>query len=409
MCLYAHFSADSYSDSGDRKKNLQMSQALQQATDKLINWLKYDAIPLWTQSGIDSRNGSCFESLKPSGAPDIHSHRRMKTQGKQMYVFARAESIGWARGLQGLVKRICVFASMEGTLPNRSDGYVSELDHEFNITNSDYSVYDHAFFILSSMAAYAAYGNGSELRRACNIIEWLDLKFKHAHGGWLDGSYPSTEWRQQRTQMAMFEAFVFLFEVTRKESWLNRAREVFQLFSEKLYRPEHRAVFENYSQDLTAFEPVLEPGKLMNWLWLLRRFEDCTGESTGSVPADLLATALRLGRDGDTGLIFKRVNLSGNAVDSRRDCDSLASLIKASLREAQVGNEEAAKLAVWGINALFKYFVSEDVRGLFYDSVEGQDALKCGATSAVNLYHLLNAGVEAERYQKFLLRPDLIS
>lgn len=386
-----------------------MNPKLARSTDKLVRWVQEEALPLWSQCGVDSRNGSAFEKLTPKGAPDLTSSRRLRVQARQMFVFSRAEQMGWAQGLGGVVKRMGEFVSRYGTLPSRSDGYVHLVDHDFNVIDDKFDVYDHAFFLLSSGASYGAYGRYADQRRAYNIANWLDSKFKHPAGGWKEGNY-SAPFRRQNPHMHLFEAFLFLYEVTNKDVWLDRAQGIHQLFLQHFYSAQDGVVQEYFDDNWNLAEgaegEAVEPGHMMEWIWLLRWYERVSGKDQGAVANRLYQRTLEIGRDEASGLLFDCVDRNGRVVVASKRLWPLTEYIKASLSQARCGYGGAEEHAAEGIELLFEYYISSTVSGTYIDR-RGPDNEVCDPTVfASTLYHLLGAAIEAHEYARASIAAD---
>lgn len=378
-----------------------MTNEVLTSTQRLVSWVKEEAIPLWVQSGVDSRNGSSFERLFESGYPDLQSDRSIYVQARQIYVFSRAEKMGWAKGLRGLVKRMFEFVGRDATLPCRSDGYVRLLSKDFDILDPTNRLYDHAFFILGSTAAYSAYGQGAELRRAQNIVEWLDLKYKHPAGGWSEGNLEGLE-RRQSSHMYMFEAFVYLFETTRKEQWLARAKEIYDLLERYFIRNQGQVLFERFDESWQPLDgpddTILQPGNMLYWSWLISRYEACLERKDNSLSAQLYQRAIELGEDKDSGMVNSQANVQGTWVSRAKTSGDLTHLIKASLRQAAAGNAGAELRAAEAINTLFDNFLVGGVEGTFVDRLDENAKKNSAVSSASNFFHIFNATLEAAIY-----------
>lgn len=380
------------------------------SSQRLVAWIKEEAIPLWVQSGVDTRNGSSFERMFANGSPDLSSDRSMYVQARQIYVFSRAEKMGWAKSLRGLVKRMFEFVGRDATLPCRSDGYVHLLNKDFEIIDSTRRLYDHAFFILGSAAAYSAYGQGAELRRAHNIIEWLDLRYKHPAGGWREDNNEGKE-RRQSSHMYMFEAFLYLFDVTKKEQWLKRAESIFELLCQRFVQGNGDILFEYFDdqwQPITdEAHAILQPGNMLYWSWLVARYEEAAQLEPSQLSSRLYHRALELGEDKNSGLVNNQANLEGRCLSMAKTSSDLTHLIKASLRQARTGNKKAEQKAVAAINRLFEHFLTREVGGTFVDRIEGDGHSETSICSAANFYHILNAGIEAADYVRVTLNKKV--
>ena len=342
-----------------------MQPALTQALEKLVFWMKDEALPLWREHGIDHQLGACYDRLLENGSPDLQANRQMEVQAQFIYIMARSKQLGWSVGGQEIVKSMANFVSRHGTLPCRSDGYVRALDAQLNIIDSTHDLQDHAYFILSSIATYSAFGDGSDVRRAFNIIEWLDIKHTHPEGGWDEGSY-TAQIRRSRSHLQLFVAFIYLFEVTQNEFWLGRARQLHKLFCDKLYDSNLGIVWDEYDdrwqRQTSDLSDRVSTESLLRWSSALGRFAKATGEVTPEART-LYLSAIRLGRDPATGLFLEVVTSKGQALSKTKTCKTLSEYVRASLYLAEAGDAAAQAQVVEGINLLFQHFVSKEFPG----------------------------------------------
>lgn len=342
-----------------------MKPALTQTLEKLVFWMRDEALPLWREHGIDHQLGACYDRLLANGQPDLQANRQMEVQAQFIYIMARSKQLGWSAGGQEIIKNMANFVSRHGTLPCRSDGYVRALDAQLNIIDSTHDLQDHAYFILSSAATYSAFGGASDVRRAFNIIEWLDIKHTHPHGGWDEGSY-TTHLRRSRSHLQMFVAFIYLFEVTQKTLWLDRARELRRLFSEQLYDRELQVVWDEYDdrwqRSGEQLSDRLSIESLLRWSSALGRFAKATGETIPEAAA-LYHSAVALGRDERTGLFAEVVTSEGCALSKTKTCRTLSEYVRASLYQLEAGDASAEAQVIEGIDLLFQHFVSHEFAG----------------------------------------------
>ena len=184
--------------------------------NQYMRWVRDDVLPLWARSGFDPHTGYAHEGLDLRGPIDAHV-KPLATQAKQIYVFSRAQCLGWSQGHQALVNRLFEQISRDGTDSSRSDGYIHSWDSNLKPLEVYYDVFDHAQFMLASIGAYTAFGNGADLRRAFNISEWLNLHFKDVNSGWKADSEKGSNSKTLRVLAGLMEAFLYLFEVTQKQ------------------------------------------------------------------------------------------------------------------------------------------------------------------------------------------------
>lgn len=342
-----------------------MKSALTQALERLTLWMRDEALPLWREHGIDHQLGACYDRLLEDGQPDLHANRQMEVQAQFIYIMARSKQLGWAEGGQEIIKGMANFVSRHGTLPCRSDGYVRALDAHLNVIDNSHDLQDHAYFILSSVATYSAFGDGSDLRRAYNIIEWLDIKHAHPNGGWEEGSY-TAQLRRSRSHLQAFVAFLHLFEVTQKKVWLDKSRELHALFCERMYDRELGIVWDEYDDSWgrtgSGLSDRLSTESPLRWCSALGRFAKATGESVPEA-AELYRSAVVLGRDQKTGLFNEVVTSRGVPLSRTKTCRTLSEYVRASLYQLEAGDLSAEAQVVEGIDLLFRHFVSSKLPG----------------------------------------------
>ena len=71
---------------------------------RLVKWLVDAAYPLWSDRGIDPRNGGFAEVLSQEGVALPHP-RRARVHPRQIYAFAQARTFGWPGDVTGIVSR----------------------------------------------------------------------------------------------------------------------------------------------------------------------------------------------------------------------------------------------------------------------------------------------------------------
>ena len=70
---------------------------LKQSANALRNWCVEQALPYWAKHGQRADN-SWVEHLHLDGRPDHDAERRWRVLARQVYVYAKASSLGWYDG-----------------------------------------------------------------------------------------------------------------------------------------------------------------------------------------------------------------------------------------------------------------------------------------------------------------------
>lgn len=385
-----------------------MKPALTEAAEKLISWVKYAALPLWRKQGVDSVLGGGYERLLGDGSPDKLANRHMRSQAQLAYVLARADQQGWLSGCDTLTKSISYFVARHGTLPCRSDGYVRSLSAELSIIDDAHDLSDHAYFILSSVAAYSSFGDGSDIRRAYNIVEWLNLKLAHEEGGWYEGTYP-LKYRKSSSHLTMFMAFLYLAEVTNKPQWRQCAGEVLQLFQEKFFDADGGFIWTCYEDDWSRPQSEcgtwVDSGLLSRWACLIQRYETMMGGERTDTAEKLLQAAVRMADPNCRVLTWSAVDQAGGSISSVTNCAALMDLIRASLGMLTTGTHVKnagfyEALAVEAIEAFFTHFVADNVRGLCFDQLDENLHSTSDTHKACTLFFVFEAALASHQWIK---------
>lgn len=387
-----------------------MSETLNAAANRLENWIKDDAIPLWLERGLDSVTGANYERLTPAGTPDYESSVRVRVQARQAFFFAAAYDRGWCSQGKDVAISLLKFVQQHAAHPTAGAGYTHLMDKNFKITDFKQDLYDHAFFLLANAWCYRVSGDIGYVQEAERLVTHLDLRFGSAAGGWGEGDYDYS-CRRQNPHMHLFEAFLALFDATGDERWLKRADDIFVLFEKYFFDPSSGVLFEFFDDDWNrlpnAKGDTVEPGHMMEWVWLLdwySRRRHCSVKQYTSV---LYKRGLELGMD-KSGLLFDAVKPDGEIIDSNKRCWGLTELIKASLVQIREGNPKAEEIAIKSVDNLFRYYLCASTPGSYVDQRGAADEVVVDLAPASTLYHLIVAAMELVDHVKPIAQADKV-
>jgi len=119
--------------------------ALSQSAAQLRDWCAMRALPYWAEHA-QKPDGSWIEHLQLDGFPDLAAERRWRILARQVYVYAKATSLGWYEGRE-------VAGSTYKKM--KAVGFVHRVSPDGDITNHMRDLYDHAFYILAASSLYA--------------------------------------------------------------------------------------------------------------------------------------------------------------------------------------------------------------------------------------------------------------
>lgn len=347
--------------------------------NRLTQWLRDDALPFWVSHGFDAKTGAGYEALSSSGDALPAQVRLMQNQAKLIYVLARAECVGWGSGYQTLIKNGFEFVSRYGVAANRSDGYIHSLNADYSVREQHYELADHAHFALASIAAYSAYGNSGDIRRAINIIDWLEFHFKEGNH-WHEFTHGAKPVGLNST-LLIFEVFLHFYEANKKERW----------------HVALHASFDKLKQDWQKLVPQLEAkqlataqlGEVLQAIWLLCRFY----KLGGTVTLDELNTAY--------GALEKMVLAKLQAEPTHRKSEELFFLqmraLKANLALASVHGGVSLNMAQGSLAAIKKSTLVQNLPDNFATNTE--------CRTASGLFEIMQASLAARNFIASLRKP----
>lgn len=379
--------------------------ALIQASKRLTHWMINNALPLWAKDGFNTENGSAYEQLNANGTPDTLCPKRVRVQYRQSFVFSVAAERGWLPEAGVRVGQIQHWLDTHARHPKVLDLYVHRLTAQDQHLDDRLDTYDQAFFLLACAWRFRAFGDKQALHRAEALQRYLDNHIKGHYGGWLEGDY-DTPVRRQNPHMHLFEAYMALYQATRHSGWLARAGSIFTLFETRFFTPETGMVLEYFHPDwqpLSAAQgQTIEPGHMMEWVWLLDQYGQLSGTPVAHYCETLFGQALRLGQDAASGLLFDEIAPDGKVTKPSKRLWPMTELIKAALTRARQGHTDAEGIAARAIDGLFTYYFSSAKPGAYCDQLDQHNRVMNAKAPASSLYHLMVAVMEL---QDFCNRP----
>ncbi len=368
---------------------------------RYVQWLQGESIPAWNAVGFDKGRGLFFERLTLDGEPDRKTDLRIRTHMRQVYVFAHAALLGLAPAEAALAKakRGLDKARAVAFMPDGRLGWIHSIAQDGRITDTRRDLYDHAF-VLHALA-WVLKATGSDVYREliAGTLAAIDELMAANHGGWAESDRHELP-RRQNPHMHLFEACLALYETTGEAAHLARADRIFELFRTHFFDGQRKVLREFFGADWhlgAAFgSHRLEPGHMMEWVWLLRRYARSANADVDAWCADLFASAERLGLHG--GFLVDEIDLDGKPlVDGRRLWPQTEHL-KANLVQYEATGD---RRYLDGANAiterLFATYLAGPKPGLWFDRFTLDGKLAVDHVPASILYHLFAPAVEILR------------
>ncbi len=371
------------------------SDQLKSTARSLRDWATRQALPFWSTSGFDSEHDRFEERVSLAGKRVPGVPIRLMTQARQIYSFGLAGRRGWHRDASGIVER--AYGSMVRDFHRRdgNDGWIFSIHRDGAIADAKRDLYAHAFVLLAIASYVAATGRREALALADATLSFVDGHLRAAEGGgYVDSVPPGDDLRRQNPHMHMFEALLSLWSSSADRRYLDRAAEIFDLFTRHFFRREVGALGEYFNARL---EPavgvagnIVEPGHHYEWIWLLRWFERDSGQPVQFYVDALYAHANSHGYDA-AGLIVDEVLLDGSVRAPSHRAWPMTEAIKANLAEAALGRTDAESKAITLVGLLRDRFLTREPAGGWIDRLDEHGRCATDFMPASTLYHLLCA------------------
>lgn len=365
-------------------KSTSKADALTRSAERLKLWCRDHALPLWAERAF-LPDGSWVEHLNLDGQPDLSAERRWRVLARQVYVYAKATSLGWYDGQE--IAEI-TYRKMQDVGP------VHRVTMDDEITNDMRDLYDHAFYVLAASSLYNLTKRDEYLRDAEALLCWIDDALSHPAGGWMETNLSDkTSARRQNPHMHLLEASLFLHGVTGKKKHLKYADQVFAIFEAHIFDEGTISEFFDSDWTLTAGDTgqTAEPGHGMEWVWLLGQYAKASGQSVSTYQAGLYKRAI----SGRGWFLNDEETKSGEV---RRETKRLwvqTEVIKAHLAMAESGIIGARDMASATIDALFPTCLTAE--GLWNDQINACEVNIASTIPVSTFYHILCMASEAER------------
>ncbi|MDA0786655.1 MAG: AGE family epimerase/isomerase [Proteobacteria bacterium] len=272
-------------------------------------WLTRQALPLWSHAGYDAAAGGFVECLTLDGRPLLDRAKRMRVQARQIYVYSHAHLLGWTPPAGGPGALEAARGGFEFLTRHywRDDGggFVYSVTRDGAPGDTRVEAYEQAFALFAFAWYHRASGDADAMIWAERTLAFLDEKLADpAHGGYFE-NLPHDLPRRQNPHMHLLEALLAWHVTSGDPAYLDRARVIVDLFRRKFFDTETGTLGEFFEADWapapgTAGQ-IVEPGHHFEWVWLLRRFAEASGEDTGRQADALYQFAMTHGSDHEPG------------------------------------------------------------------------------------------------------------
>lgn len=362
-------------------------------------------LPAWLDIALPPGDGPApvVEALGDDGP------RTTLAQGRTAFMLAHIYLKTGQRDLLVAAARIWAFAATHLKDPDGGFRYAVAPDGsplgapETRLRRS----YDQSFALLALATLRKADPSlvaASELESFWQFVE-TKLIDRETGGLWEDDRGPSAI-RSQNPQMHMLEATLQAYEMTGDQVWLDRSRPFVTVAEERLIDPATGAVCEFVGPDLRPMEGAegarREPGHQYEWIWLLRRYADLSGDnaplaSTDRMQAFVDAHGLRRGGPL-AGAPYDALGPAGQVTEPTHLLWPLTEAGKVyAARAAAEGDEDAANRARHMAEIIFCLYFAPEGKADWTNQLDAEGRVVWDDALSRLLYHVAIFVTEGNR------------
>jgi len=367
-------------------------------SQRLLHWLRAEALPFWGKTGWDAKNGGFHERFFFDKTPDTLAIRRTRVQWRQIYVLAHAYTLGWVDDLKPALKGL-EYLIENAWSPDGAPGFVQALTPMGEVADATRDAYDHAFAILALTWLAHASRDAQVEALLTRVLAFCDADLTDAEGFLLEAIPPALP-RRQNPHMHMLEAMLALIETLDYPGARTRAARFRAMLETRFIDPETGFLLEFFSKD---WQPIpaqgaksIEPGHMAEWCWLIRKYERLCGAEPSSVPTAFFSAARRFA-EPQFGFLPDEADTRFTLRKGSRRLWPQTEWIKAELARFGSGEAGAGQAAEAAIKAMLETYLSGPYPGGWYDIYDASGKVAIDTVPTSTLYHIFVCATEAHR------------
>lgn len=347
-------------------------------------WLFDAALPLWAEAGLDPDGGfhdQIGDDRRPVAAP-----KRLRVQGRQMFVYAEAARLGWRGPWREVVRHGLAF--LDAQAPH--DGlYASQFDSD---GGRGHTLYDQAFVLLGLAHAHAGLGEPQHEARALAFLAGLKARLGRADGGFdeVDGGAAPL---QSNPHMHLYEACLAWRALSEAPAWRETAGAIRTLARTVFIDGRSGRLGEYFADDGRPAPGehgrVAEPGHQFEWASLL--MIDSAEDDAAAERLVRLASETGVDRAREAAF-FSQDIATGAPIDASARLWSQTERLRACLilRGRTAEPDRWTSEALKAFDTLQRY-LEVPGNGLWRDRMDVDGRLDSEPAKASSLYHIIGA------------------
>ncbi|QIP34140.1 AGE family epimerase/isomerase [Komagataeibacter rhaeticus] len=373
---------------------------MKQECMRVRTWLYDHAWPYWAAHGVDRVHGGFVEYLDLAGRDGGAPFKRVRAQARQLYCFSQAALLGLP-GAREISDNCWQFFDRHA---RRGDGgWARRMDRTGVIIDPTSDAYDLAFVLLAHAWRYRLTRDPVLIESAAGVITTLNSDLKAPGGlGWLADAGTSGP-RQQNPHMHIMEAALEMLDASGDARFAALAHQVADLFLHHIIDRKTGVLREFFTADWKPLDSaeghIIEPGHMLEWVWILVRAHRLLGLATLDDVQRLYAFATCHGTDAHTGLIYDQIRSTGAPLSRDSRLWPQTEALKAHIAMMETfGLDTSPQISVT-VDNLFRHYLDHAPLGTWIDHRRFDGSPKVDKIPSTSLYHLQLAFTELLRAQ----------
>ena len=374
--------------------------AMSVPSKQIVEWLSLNALPLWSQAGVDSEAGGFTEKLTLDGRPIFDCDKRLRVQTRQIYVYSHAHLLGW-KPLTGCPDALTVASAgvkflTEHFWSKDNRGFIFSTTRSGATADSRIEAYEQAFAIFALAWYHRATRDPAALEWAEIAIDAMDQNLADSeHGGFFENENRTSP-RRQNPHMHYLEAMLAMHTASGNANYLARAHKIVELFCRRLLGANSGSLGEYFTLEWNRHPSelgnIVEPGHHFEWTWLLHQYSQASGQDIESEARTLYDFGEQYGVDYSfnpfSGLAIDSVSRTGVPIDKRKRLWVQTEAIKAQIARIEFEDNKTAhdRLEVL-LTGVFEHYLSKG-RGNWQDHLDEKGRAIATTAPASSFYHI---------------------
>lgn len=354
----------------------QLKTAWREARD----WLFEEALPFWAEAGLDPAGG--FHDQIDDDRRPVDVPKRLRVQGRQIFVFAEAGRLGWRGPWREAVRHGVAFLEAHPPV----DGLYPTV---FGRPDRGDLLYDQTFALLGLAHARRALDAPELDLHAQGYFEALRRRLGRADGGFNEMGAGETP-LQANPNMHLYEALLAWRRVSDAPIWREAAAALRTVGRTVFTDPASGRIGEFFGDDGRpapgAAGRIADPGHQFEWASLFM----IDGAQDDAAAERLIRLATETGLDRRREVAVAAQDLDGTQIDRSARLWAQTERLRACLlfrgrsTEPDVWTAEAVQAA-----GAVRRYLDTPSSGLWRDSMDEQGVLDTAPVKASSLYHLM--------------------